>query len=132
MSYIKGADLNTEIGRSWSEIWQLVQQESVDLLLIYIPVEHLVLPMIHGLKAIAQMAYHPQILMIHGQGKLFSDSQGDREFDPENNTEVIEDKLLSILKEIATKILPNSLSKEELLNQIQQLLTPGELSLIHI
>ena len=131
MSYMKAAELNTEIGRSWSEIWQLVQQESVDLLLIYIPVEHLVLPMIHGLKAIAQMAYHPQILMIHGPGKLFSESECDREFDHEHNTEFIEEKLFSILKDIATKILPNSLSKEELLNHIQQLLTPGERSLKH-
>lgn len=122
ISEIKSADLNASIGRSWSEVWQNLQQQSVDLLLVYLPEAHLVPPIVNGLKAIAQMNHKPPILLINGQGRLLSKGESGASVDPENNPEIIDRESLSVLKTVTTKIVPNSMSKEELLQQIKQLL----------
>jgi signal transduction histidine kinase/DNA-binding response OmpR family regulator len=122
ISEIKSADLNASIGRSWSEVWQKLQQQSVDLLLVYLPVEDLVPPIVNGLKAIAQMNHKPPILLIKGQGRLLSTGESASSVDPDHNPEIIDRESLSVIKSITTKIVPNSMSKEELLQQIKQLL----------
>ncbi len=119
--YIQSANLNAVIGRSWSEFWQLIQQQSVDVLLIYVPVDRLVSPIVNGLKAIAQMAQKPKIIIISDLKKPLK-ADGAAGGNSATYAQTIDEEFLSFLKEIATKVLPNSVSKEELLQEIQQIL----------
>jgi hypothetical protein len=123
IAWIQTIDLNAAIGRCWSEVWQLVQQQSVDLLLLYVPVDYLVMPLVNGLKTIAKMTEKPQIMIVYEPANLLSEGMLGSETSPEKNDAGLERELWSILKDISTKILPNSLSKEELLQEIQQLLS---------
>lgn len=117
----KSANLNAVIGRSWSEVWQLIQQQSVDVLLIYVPLDRLVRPIVNGLKAIAQMAHKPKIIIINDLEKPLK-ADGAAGGKSATYAQTIDEEFLSFLKEIATKVLPNSVSKEELLQEIQQIL----------
>jgi len=125
---LQSANLNAALGRSWSEVWQLIQQQSVDLLLIYIPLDHLVEPMVNGLKAIANLAHKPQILIMYDRETLWHHHRSDLRGNSDSHQQLISREFLSFLKEIATKVLPNSLSKEELLQEIQQILKSADSS----
>jgi signal transduction histidine kinase/DNA-binding response OmpR family regulator len=125
---LQSANLNAAIGRSWSEVWQLIQQQSLDLLLIYIPVDHLVEPMVNGLKAIANLAHKPQILIMYDRETLWHHHNSDFRGNSDSHQQPISREFLSFLQEIAKKVLPNSLSKEELLQEIQQILKSADSS----
>ncbi len=118
---LQSANLNALIGRSWSEVWQLLQQQSVDVLLIYVPIARLFKPIVNDLKAIAQMAHKPKIIIINDLEKPLK-ADGAAGGKSATYAQTIDEEFLSFLKEIATKVLPNSVSKEELLQEIQQIL----------
>ncbi len=124
---IRLANFNAVIGRSWSEVWQLIQQQSVDVLLIYVPVDTLFMPIVNGLKAIAQMAQKPKIIIISDLEKPLK-ADGAAGGNSATYAQTIDEEFLSFLKEIATKVLPNSVSKEELLQEIQQILPSSDSS----
>jgi hypothetical protein len=71
------------------------------------------------------MAHKPKIIIINDLEKpLKADRAADRAAGGNSATyaQTIDEEFLSFLKEIATKVLPNSVSKAELLQEIQQIL----------
>lgn len=128
------AKFNAAIGRSWSEMWHLIQQQIVDLLLIYIPVlpsaseskSDLLAPIVNGLKAIDQMANKPKIIIIYDLEKTAQQPGVGKKI--ETQAHKTDEEFLSFLKKIATKVLPISVSKEKLLQEIQQILPSANFS----
>lgn len=125
---------NAAIGLSWSEVWHMIQQQIVDLLLIYIPVwssafeskSDLFAPIVNGLKAIDQMANKPKIIIIYGLEKI--EHQPGVRKKLETQAHKNDEEFLSFLKKIATKVLPISVSKEKLLQEIKQILPSANFS----
>ncbi|WP_052315703.1 hybrid sensor histidine kinase/response regulator [Oscillatoria acuminata] len=108
IQYIQTAGFRCWMGRSWSEVWQQLQHQSVDLLLIYVPDSVPTQFPIEALKVLEQLPDRPAILIV------------DRSLEtPETATN---GEFRSSLKAIATQLLPPSLSMEELLESINQAL----------
>ncbi len=108
IQYIQTAGFRCWMGRSWSEVWQQLQHQSVDLLLIYVPDSVPTQFPMEALKVLEQLPDRPAILIV------------DRSLEtPEAATN---GEFRSSLKAIATQLLPPSLSMEELLHSINQAL----------
>lgn len=108
IQYIQTAGFRCWMGRSWSEVWQQLQHQSVDLLLIYVPDSVSPQFPMEALKVLGQLSDRPAILIVDRSLETqVTDTTG---------------KLRSSLKAIATQMLPPSLSMEELLNSINQAL----------
>ena len=106
--YIQTAGFRCWMGRSWSEVWQQLQHQSVDLLLIYVPDSVPTQFPMEALKVLEQLPERPAILIV------------DRSLEnPEASTNR---EFRTSLKAIATQLLPPSLSMEELLDSINQAL----------
>lgn len=106
IQYIKIAGFRGLIGRNWGEVWQQLQYQSVDLLLICL---HGKLPseLVAELSRLKEITTKPPIL-------VWEDSDYSL---PDNLTE---EELNLVLEEISTQILPASLSMSELLDWIKQ------------
>lgn len=108
IQYIQTAGFRCWMGRSWSEVWQQLQHQSVDLLLIYVP-DSVPTPFpIEALKVLEDMSDRPAVLIV------------DRSLETQATDTTGEFR--SSLKAIATQLLPPSLSMEELLDAINQAL----------
>ncbi|MGL5195977.1 MAG: hybrid sensor histidine kinase/response regulator, partial [Chroococcales cyanobacterium] len=108
IQYIQTAGFRCWMGRSWSEVWQQLQHQSVDLLLIYVPDSVPPQFPMEALKVLEQLPDRPAILIV------------DRSL--ETPEAVTNGEFRSSLKAIATQLLPPSLSMEELLDSINQAL----------
>ncbi len=106
--YIQAAGFRGTIGRSWAEVAQKLQSDSVDLVLFY---WHDAVPQsatLEGLSALKSLVGDPPILVLdHRATKENSDQQA----------------VSALLQEMATPVVLHSPSMEELLSQINQILT---------
>ncbi|MCT7963385.1 ATP-binding protein [Laspinema sp. D1] len=108
IQYIQTAGFRCWMGRSWSEVWQQLQHQSVDLLLIYVPDSVPPQFPMEALKVLEQLPDRPAILIVDRSLETYeTDTPGE---------------FRSSLKAIATQLLPPSLSMEELLDSINQAL----------
>ncbi|HLO84140.1 MAG TPA: ATP-binding protein [Nostocaceae cyanobacterium] len=112
IQYLQTAGLKAEMGNSWAEVMQQLRHHSVDLLLICLSETVIQQEVQKAVTAIADLPLKlPPILVI---GQTFNQEQ-------QQNFESIE----TAVNAIATRILPRSISMEELLNQINQALVNG-------
>ncbi|KAM3094466.1 ATP-binding protein [Phormidesmis sp. 146-35] len=111
MQYIQTAGFRGTVGRSWAEVLQKLQSQSVDLLLICWHDTKIYSATLQAVSSLKSLKSKPPILVLdHRQKSGAIDS-------PEVKT------FSELLSELAIPILPQSLQMEELLNQINQILT---------
>lgn len=105
VQYIEASGFRSLIGKSWVEIWQQLQNHSVDLLLICLQ-DKLPLGLEKALSNLEQIEAKTPILVLED-----SDYQLPENITPEN--------LNFALSKIATKMLPSDLSIADLLEEIK-------------
>ena len=106
--YIQAAGFRGTIGRSWAEVAQKLQSDSVDLILFYwhdtVP-QH---PTLAGLSALKSLVSDPPVLVLdHRAAEEDSGQQA----------------VSALLQEMAISVVSHPPSMEELLSQINQILT---------
>ncbi|KJH70361.1 hypothetical protein UH38_18525 [Aliterella atlantica CENA595] len=112
IQYLHSAGFKSTLGRSWLELIQQIRSHSIDLLIISwgnFPVNA---QAIEAVRVLSQQDKMPPILVIDRRSSPKK---------PKNSRE-----LANILDAIATRILPPSVSMEELLNHIHQALKKEE------
>lgn len=105
VQYLETSGFKSLIGKSWIEVWQQLQNQSVDLLLICLQ-DKLPLGLDQALSNLEQIVAKPPILVLENYHYQL----------PENLTRK---NLNLVLSKIATKILPSDLSVADLLEQIK-------------
>lgn len=115
IQYLQTAGFKAAMARSWAELLQQIRHQSVDLLLICLSDSTLQKEVYSALKAMRQLPFNlPPILVL--DQRLNSTEV---ELTPQNSTQ---QKIEHVVGAIATQILPRSVSMEDLLNQINQVL----------
>ncbi|WP_017719643.1 ATP-binding response regulator [Kamptonema formosum] len=129
IQYMQTAGLRVLIGRSWAEVWQQLQSQSADLLLICLAEPTNEARGAQALVSLGQLPAPPPVLVLDRRSKSPPPSGRARRAPPpqercfysascENN----DDRLDTVLQEIATQILPSDLPVASLLNHINQAL----------
>ncbi|PLZ21648.1 ATP-binding protein [Fischerella thermalis] len=112
IQYLHTAGLKATIGRSWEELLQQLRHESVDLLLICLEESSLKKEVYSALKVLGELPVKlPPVLVL------------DQQLNPDLAQEHSLDNAVGA---IATKVLPRSISMEDLLNHINQALATNE------
>ncbi|WP_337885934.1 ATP-binding protein [Fischerella thermalis] len=112
IQYLHTAGLKATIGRSWEELLQQLRHESVDLLLICLEESSLKKEVYSALKVLGELPVKlPPVLVL------------DQQLNPDLAQE---QSLENAVGAIATKVLPRSISMEDLLNHINQALATNE------
>ncbi|NJO74920.1 MAG: response regulator [Leptolyngbyaceae cyanobacterium RM1_406_9] len=106
MQYFQAAGFRSSISRSWSEVLERIQHQSVDLLLLCVRHADPHPSVLKALQTLAQVGTKPPILVWNCQPQPLE----------------IGATLGEVLKAIAAQVLPPSLSMKELLDQINQTL----------
>jgi CheY-like chemotaxis protein len=114
IQYIQKAGFRGLSARSWTEVLQQIQHQSVDLLLIRLGGTKPDLAVVKALVAIQQVEVKPPILVL--------DHRWQWDEVPATSIQGKVDPLEPLLQAIASQILPASLSMKELLDQIHQAL----------
>lgn len=106
--YVQTAGFHSSIGRSWADVMFMMRSQNVDLILICLrqTVHHASL--VEALKTILSLGSKPPILLWDCQNS--------------QSTDETDQSATVLLKAIATKILPASLTMQDLLNEIRQIL----------
>lgn len=118
IQYLQTAGLKAVMGRSWAELLQQIRHKSVDLLLICLGESTMQKEIHSALQALSKLPFNlPPVLVLDQSLNPLKqeDTQPQMSPVPTESTE-------KIVNAIATKILPRSISMEELLNQINQAL----------
>nr|WP_275974457.1 hybrid sensor histidine kinase/response regulator [Argonema galeatum] len=116
IQYLQTAGLKGVLGHSWEEVLQQVQHRSVDLLLIHLGDSIANPAMLNELYALKQVARRPPTLVLARR------SNADESSSSLPSSVVPSLEFPAVLGEVATQILPASLSMEELLEQIRHAL----------
>lgn len=106
VQYFQTAGLKAATGRSWGELIQQLRHHSVDLVLIYLGDYATESAIKAAFQALEQISFSLPILIVWDR----------------RHSSIVPDHLNQITKAIATQILPRSISMEELLNQVHQVL----------
>lgn len=105
MQYFQAAGFRSSISRSWSEMLEQIQHQSVDLLLLCVRHADPHPSVLKALQTLAQVGTKPPILVWNCQPQPFEIGE-----------------IGEVLEAIAAQVLPPSLSMKELLEQINQTL----------
>ncbi|MBD2068535.1 response regulator [Leptolyngbya sp. FACHB-671] len=105
MQYFQAAGFRSSISRSWSEVLEQIQHQSVDLLLLCVRHAEPHPSVLKALQTLAQVGTKPPILVWNCQPQPFEMGA-----------------IGEVLEAIAAQVLPPSLSMKELLDQINQTL----------
>lgn len=104
--YLQTAGFRSLVGRSWQEVQQQLQSQSVDLLLICWTESHPQPSTLQMVSELQQLEPRPPVIVLdHRRCEQTESETG---------------KLPTSLKRIATQVVPPTLSMAELLNQIHQ------------
>jgi signal transduction histidine kinase/CheY-like chemotaxis protein len=106
MQYFQAAGFRSSISRSWSEVLEQVQHQSVDLLLLCVRHADPHPSVLKALQTLAQIGTKPPVLVWNCQPQPLE----------------VGATLNEVLKAIAAQVLPPSLSMKELLEQVNQTL----------
>lgn len=112
IQYLHSAGFKSTLGRSWLELLQQIRSGSIDLLLISWGDFPLNTQVLEAARVLSQQEKMPPTLVLDRRSSL--------------NTLTDSQELENILDAIATRILPPSVSMEELLNHIHQALKKNE------
>jgi CheY-like chemotaxis protein len=110
MQYVQAAGFRGTIGRSWAEVIQKLQSRSTDLLLICWHDTQIDSATLKAFATLKTLPSKPPILVLDHRSRTTGRS-----------TEVL--AVSTLLKELAAPVLPHPLSMEELLSQINRILT---------
>jgi signal transduction histidine kinase/DNA-binding response OmpR family regulator len=105
MQYFQAAGFRSSISRSWSEVLEQIQHQSVDLLLLCVRHAEPHPSVLKALQTLAQVGTKPPVLVWNCQPQPFEMGA-----------------IGEVLEAIAAQVLPPSLSMKELLDQINQTL----------
>ncbi|MFB2839269.1 ATP-binding protein [Floridanema evergladense] len=130
IQYLQTAGLKVVTGQSWAEVLQQAQHYSVDLLLIDFGNSTANSTLVKALSDLRQVAQRPPTIVLVRQG---GKPQNERISNSENPSQGLTnsagetaayhlDFWASTLGDVATSILPSSISMEDLLNQIRHTL----------
>lgn len=112
MQYIQTAGFRGAMGRSWVEIIQKLQSQSVDLLLICWHDTTIHLATMQAFLELKSLKSKPPILVLDHRRKIPGNVEAPEVTD-----------FSKVLHDLAAPILPHSLPMEKLLDQINQILT---------
>ena len=125
IQYLQTAGFKAAMSPCWAEVLQQIRHQSVDLLLIYLGESAIHKDVLKALKTLGDSPDKlPPILVLNQRLNLpktsFQPGVAYKEIDKQkkNGLESIE----TVVSAIATRILPRSISMEDLLNQINQAL----------
>jgi len=111
--YLRTAGLRTTIGRSWQEVWQQIQTNRVNLLILCWTQTRLAPEVAQILTRLHELENRPPILVL------------DQRVDPTDaNRSNLQTDLPPILGQLAWPVLPQSISMTELLEQIHRAMQP--------
>lgn len=130
MQYLQTAGLRVVTGQCWAEVLRQAQHSSVDLLLIYLGNSTPNSTLVKALSDLRQVAQRPPtVVLVRQGGKLQTDGTNNNQNSANELTNFQGEKAhyqidfwASTLGDIATSILPTSISMEDLLNQIRHTL----------
>lgn len=129
IQYMQTAGLKTLIGRSWAEVWQQLQSQSADLLLICVAEATSEPRVAQALVSLGHLPACPPVLVLDRRSNSPALSGRARRSPPQQercfysgSSENNDDRLDAVLQEIATQILPSDLPVAALLNHINQAL----------
>jgi signal transduction histidine kinase/DNA-binding NarL/FixJ family response regulator len=126
VQYLQTAGLKSTMARCWAEVLQQIRHQSVDLLLICLGASAIHQEIIKALKALQDLPLNLPPILVIDQRLNRNPANYQNKTTQENSGHSKKQELESIatvLKAIATQILPRSISMEELLSQINQALT---------
>ncbi len=134
VQYLHTAGFKTTMSHTWAEVLPQIQSASVDVMLISLGNKPVSPQAIAALKTLSEMEKLPPILVLDRLDRDNAKPQSVRLRQPVESSygylsEQVSTKsvdLDSVLSAIATRILPPSLSMEELLNYIHQALIANE------
>lgn len=119
IQYLQTAEFKAIVGHSWAEVLRQVQHHSIDLLLIdlgnSLPDYSVLVQAFDSLRCIGQK---PPTLVL---AKHFNTDNTTENFSPSVTSSI--EFLEPVVREVAAKILPTSLSMEELLEEIRHTLS---------
>ncbi|MCL1469456.1 hybrid sensor histidine kinase/response regulator [Argonema antarcticum] len=127
IQYLQTAGFKGVLGHSWEEVLQQVQHRSVDLLLIHLGDSIANPALLNELYTLKQFASRPPILVLARRSNEEALASEDINSSPSSRAPSLGSVASSlefpaVLGEVATRILPASLSMEELLEQIRHAL----------
>ena len=124
IQYLKTAGFKAEISSNWSEVAQQIRYHSVDLLLIYVGENTKQKDLLLVLQELEKLDFDlPPIIVLDRRLKSVQSRSNKKTSRKQNNTDSQESGTVEkLLEAIAAKILPSSISMEELLNRIYQAL----------
>ncbi|MFB2891475.1 ATP-binding protein [Aerosakkonemataceae cyanobacterium BLCC-F50] len=126
IQYLQTAGLRVVTGQSWAEVLQQAQHCSVDLLLIDLGKSTPNSALVKALSDLRQVAQRPPTLVLVRQGGKSTNEKIDNNHNltiSSGETATYQlDFWASTLGDVATSILPSSISMEDLLNQIRRAL----------
>lgn len=105
--YLQTAGFRSLVGRSWQEVQQQIQSQSIDLLLICWTESDPQPDTLKMVSELQQLKPRPPVIVLDHRHRQHSQSRSSK-------------KLPTALKQIATQVVPPSLSMAELLHQIHQ------------
>ncbi len=125
IQYLQTAGFKAEISMSWSEIFQQIRHQSVDLLLICVGDISKDEEVFIALKALEELEFKLPPIIILDRRINSVESKSNKQTSPNRNHTEVEspETLEEILGTIVTEILPRSIPMEELLNRIYQALS---------
>jgi signal transduction histidine kinase/DNA-binding response OmpR family regulator len=130
IQYLQTAGLRIVIGQSWEEVLRQAQHCSVDLLLIDLGKSTPNPNVVKALSDLRQVSQRPPTLVLVRKSDKSENETIDNSQNTHNDLNIFSgdqaaykmDFWTSILGDVATSILPNSISMEDLLNQIKHTL----------
>ncbi|MEA5617834.1 ATP-binding protein [Cronbergia sp. UHCC 0137] len=115
IQYLQTAGFKAAIGNCWGEVLQQIRHRSVDLLLIYLSESSMHKDVQKALKSLGDLSFNlPPILIL------------DQRLSQVNYVENGSDEITTVLTTLSAKVLPRSISMEDLLNQINQALVSAK------
>jgi len=124
IQYLHTAGLKATMTRRWAEVLQQIRHHSVDLLLIYLGESNIHPEVVKALKALPDLPFNlPPILVIDQRlnaNRVTSTSKLNHSKKPESAA------IATVVRAIATQIVPCAISMEDLLTQIHQNLRLNE------
>ncbi|OKH36567.1 hypothetical protein NIES2119_16165 [[Phormidium ambiguum] IAM M-71] len=119
IQYLQTADLRVVTGQSWAEVLRQAQHCSVDLLLIDLGKSTPNSNLVKALSDLRQVAQRPPTLVLIKPEDNKQNFANEMAISSEGKTVYQTDFWTSTLGDVATNILPSSISMEELLSQIR-------------
>ncbi|NMG10109.1 ATP-binding protein [Brasilonema sp. UFV-L1] len=122
IQYLQTGGFKASMSRSWAELLQQIRHQSVDLLLICLGESCIQKEMYSALQMLGQLPFNlPPVLLL--DQRLNSNEVEDKQNNiSQKNTDEKLESIETVVSTMTSKILPRSISMEDLLNEINKTL----------